>query len=307
MESPSNPSERAIAISRGAANRLTYLACPYSHPDSQIRRARFEAVNAAAALLMREGELVFSPISHTHPIAEAGDLPKGWEYWREFDRAYLAVSRRFIILELDGWRESIGVTAEIAIAQEFGLRAELLKPGERWPHCFLEGCTMSEPQVIYATVRETIADETPIECRFEDGQKFSAVTVADGFEELAGRIAAFLSYGQRRDQLFRDWLRRVLGGLQMPPDVLDGLVTGIADEAMQIVAMRHFHEDQDQARIDGLSDSMVPGRWFRILSPDGKLWSETSDEEEARAEAARTGWPLERLYVSEFKEWRHEP
>ena len=52
--------------------------------------------------------------------------------------------------------------------------------------------------------------------------------------------------------------------------------------------------------------AMVPGRWFRVLAPDGSLWMETSDGDEARAEARKTGWPLERLYVSSFEEWRRE-
>lgn len=50
----------------------------------------------------------------------------------------------------------------------------------------------AEPNVIFATVRESISDEIPIECRFDDGQKFAAVVVAAGHERLAGRIADFL-------------------------------------------------------------------------------------------------------------------
>lgn len=100
---------------------LTYLACPYSHPDRAVRVARFNAANAAAGELMRQGHLVFSPISHTHPIAEACALPLGWDFWQAFDRAYLDHSHLLVVLEIDGWRESRGVAAEIAIAREQGL------------------------------------------------------------------------------------------------------------------------------------------------------------------------------------------
>lgn len=51
-------------------------------------------------------------------------------------------------------------------------------------------------------------------------------------------------------------------------------------------------------------DDWKPGHWFRIMSPDGKLWMETSIEGEAREEAERTGWPLERLWVLQKEEWR---
>lgn len=46
-----------------------------------------------------------------------------------------------------------------------------------------------------------------------------------------------------------------------------------------------------------------PGRWWRVTAPDGSLWAETSDEDEAR-ESMRPGDKLERLWVAEFTEWR---
>jgi hypothetical protein len=106
--------------------QLTYLAVPYSHPDPAIRLARFKAANIAAGALMQQGEIVFSPISHTHPIAEECELPKGWEFWQAFDRAYLAQSRRLVVLCIDGWQESVGVSAEILIAKEMGLPVEFI-------------------------------------------------------------------------------------------------------------------------------------------------------------------------------------
>lgn len=107
---------------------LTYLAGPYSHADRAVRLARFEALNKAAADLIAEGHHVYSPISHTHPIAEAGDLPKDWQFWEAYDRIFLAMSWRVVVLTLDGWRESKGVTAELAIAREFGIGIEYREP-----------------------------------------------------------------------------------------------------------------------------------------------------------------------------------
>jgi hypothetical protein len=95
---------------------LIYLAVPYSHPDTSIRDQRFEAVNQVAARLMREGHHIFSPISHTHPIAMAGDLPTGWDFWEKYDTAILQCCQKLIVLRLDGWEQSAGVRGEIAIA-----------------------------------------------------------------------------------------------------------------------------------------------------------------------------------------------
>ena len=106
---------------------LVYLASPYNHFASHVRQARFEGVCKAAAKLMAHGTLVFSPIAHTHPIAQFG-LPKGWEFWERYDRAMLSACSTVVVLTLDGWQESKGVTAEIAIAREQGKPVWLLAP-----------------------------------------------------------------------------------------------------------------------------------------------------------------------------------
>ena len=107
---------------------LIYLATPYSHSDPDVKQRRFDAVNRAAASLMRRGCHVYSPISHSHPIALAGDLPGDWEYWERYDREILRMCARVIVLRQDGWRESTGVTAEIEIAAELGLPVAFMDP-----------------------------------------------------------------------------------------------------------------------------------------------------------------------------------
>lgn len=105
---------------------LTYLACPYSHADSSVRTARFHAVNEAAGKLMGMGHIVFSPISHSHPIALAADLPVDWAYWEKFCRAYMDHCSLMIVLKLDGWEDSKGIKAEIAIARELLIPVEFI-------------------------------------------------------------------------------------------------------------------------------------------------------------------------------------
>lgn len=107
---------------------LIYLACPYSDKEPSVREARFKAVNRAAGKLMKEGNYVFSPISHTHPIAEECSLPKEWEYWEGYDRRCLNGCQKFIVLKLPGWDVSEGVNGEIAIAKELGMEIEYMEP-----------------------------------------------------------------------------------------------------------------------------------------------------------------------------------
>lgn len=100
---------------------LVYLACPYSHADYCVKLARFDAVNLAAAKLMKQGMYVFSPISHSHPIGEAGSLPGDWQFWEGYDRRIISHCDRLIVLKLPEWEKSTGVTAEIKIAIERGI------------------------------------------------------------------------------------------------------------------------------------------------------------------------------------------
>ena len=105
-----------------------YVACPYTHKDPKVRTERFEAVNKYCAVMMKKGYHLFSPISHTHPIALAGDLPVDWDFWEQYDRAMLEPARVVHVYCLPGWKESKGVRAEIRIAEEKGIHVEYIQP-----------------------------------------------------------------------------------------------------------------------------------------------------------------------------------
>lgn len=105
---------------------MIYLACPYSHPNSDVREYRFRHANQAAAKLMREGHIVYSPISHTHPIAVDGDLPLDWAYWQSVDEFYIRLCEKVVVLMLTGWKSSKGVQAEIEIARALDKPVEFM-------------------------------------------------------------------------------------------------------------------------------------------------------------------------------------
>ncbi len=101
---------------------LIYLACPYAHKFEEVRTARFLMANKAAAKLIKQGNKVFSPISHSHPLNLTGELPQiGWDFWEAFDRCFLEMCKALYVLKIDGWDKSVGVTAEIRIAKELGI------------------------------------------------------------------------------------------------------------------------------------------------------------------------------------------
>lgn len=107
-------------------SKLIYLATPYNHPDPSIRQVRFEAACTAAVSLMWQGVHLFCPIAHTHPIAERGDLPKGWDYWKEYDHVMLNACHELWVVKIEGWDKSEGIKAEIEIAESFGMPVKYL-------------------------------------------------------------------------------------------------------------------------------------------------------------------------------------
>ena len=100
---------------------MIYLASPYSHINAGVRKKRYERAVSHAALLMREqGEAVFSPIAHSHPIALHG-LDGTWETWAEMDLAIIALCLELVVLQLPGWDRSRGIKAEVAEAERLGI------------------------------------------------------------------------------------------------------------------------------------------------------------------------------------------
>lgn len=106
---------------------MIYLATPYNHPDPEVRRLRFHAACHVAAHFMKEGAFIFSPIAHTHPISVAGELPVGWHYWEAYDKAMLSNCSELWVVEMPGWDTSAGVSGEIKIAAELGLKIKFIK------------------------------------------------------------------------------------------------------------------------------------------------------------------------------------
>ena len=98
-------------------NELIYMASPYTHEDKNVVEQRFDEVCRVTAPLMTEGYFIFSPIAHTHPLVKYG-VPGYWEYWADYDRKFLKACDVLCVLMMDGWKESVGVHAEIKIAKE---------------------------------------------------------------------------------------------------------------------------------------------------------------------------------------------
>lgn len=96
-----------------------YLAIPYSG----IREMSFRIANEVTAKLMDEGYVVFSPISHSHTLAQQETLPTDWEFWKMQDTEFVrwADEIHVVVIGENGYelmKNSVGVQFELQLAQE---------------------------------------------------------------------------------------------------------------------------------------------------------------------------------------------
>lgn len=93
---------------------LVYVASPYSAPDAKRMGVRRMHITQITAELMGKYNLSFySPIIHSAEVAKWGSFPGTWEFWKNQDLPMLNKCDQLWIVMLEGWKESVGVQAEI--------------------------------------------------------------------------------------------------------------------------------------------------------------------------------------------------
>lgn len=112
-----------------------YLATPYSvgtdgaseHSDN-VREARYLKAVQWTAEMSLKGEVVFSPIVHSHPLAVYHDLPGTWDFWSKIDYAFIDSCSKVRVMMYDMWEQSVGMKAEIEYAKKIGKPVEYVDP-----------------------------------------------------------------------------------------------------------------------------------------------------------------------------------
>jgi hypothetical protein len=100
--------------------KLIYLASPYSHKNRSMEYKRFyEITFIAAQLISKYGHAMFLPITQSHVLKDIEPHLFGtsFEFWKDIDLSAIDHSDEVWVVKLDGWKESIGVCAEIAHAK----------------------------------------------------------------------------------------------------------------------------------------------------------------------------------------------
>jgi nucleoside 2-deoxyribosyltransferase len=101
-----------------------YLAIPYSIWDME---SSFVVANEVSAMLMAEGNVVFSPISHSHPISKLLH-PKhhSHDFWMAQDLPMLDAMDEIVLVAVTSFRGD-PVDGYGLLEKSFGCKQELMR------------------------------------------------------------------------------------------------------------------------------------------------------------------------------------
>lgn len=107
---------------------LVYLATPYSKYPDGLEMA-FQQAAKITGLLLARGVKVYSPITHTHPIAIfAGLDPYNHDIWLPFDKAIMDKADAVLVCMMPSWNLSKGIAYEIDVFRAAGKPIFYLDP-----------------------------------------------------------------------------------------------------------------------------------------------------------------------------------
>jgi hypothetical protein len=115
-----------------------YFASPYTAKSVLLQEERYLKAVLAAAELGERGFCLIEPIGMSHHSAKIATLPTGYAYWQRRDRAFIECGKGVIVLDIDGWFNSVGVTDEIHYAFEIGKRVWMYKTDFEGNSSFME-------------------------------------------------------------------------------------------------------------------------------------------------------------------------
>jgi hypothetical protein len=108
-----------------------YLASPYSHAEADVRADRFDAVALATAYVMEEyGYIVYSPIVHSHVVAQYLDNELDHDFWLTQDLSHISTCKELWVYKLEGWDKSFGVSWEIGLCNGLDIPVNYLEVDE---------------------------------------------------------------------------------------------------------------------------------------------------------------------------------
>jgi hypothetical protein len=107
---------------------LIYIATAYSHKLAPVMTSRYWKVTEFAAAGIKEGFVLYSPITHCHPMARKFKMPKDHQFWLDFNHRMIDNCTEMVVLCLPGWEESKGIKDEMDYCEISGKDYFMFKP-----------------------------------------------------------------------------------------------------------------------------------------------------------------------------------
>lgn len=105
---------------------MIYLASPYSHPSVTTMLARYYAAKKFTTKQLQSGVAIFSPIVYGRQME--GEMGTAAADWASFNDNMLPLCEEVWVLCLQGWMDSIGVAAEIKLAELHDIPVRYFEP-----------------------------------------------------------------------------------------------------------------------------------------------------------------------------------
>jgi hypothetical protein len=104
-----------------------YLSNPYNGSEEE-RNQRAKIAAETCGVLLRRGLHVWSPIVHNHAMVNIVEfsLEERRSLILDFDFSLLKSAKAMILLEINGWKESFGVKAEIELCHQLSIPIKYL-------------------------------------------------------------------------------------------------------------------------------------------------------------------------------------
>jgi len=103
---------------------MIYIAAPYSDPDKEVVNRRVSLVCKYSALLLKKDLSNVSPILIGTSIFLHATLPSDFAFWQKMSYDLLSRCDALYVMKIDGWKDSIGVQAEISFAKQHNIKIE---------------------------------------------------------------------------------------------------------------------------------------------------------------------------------------
>lgn len=102
--------------------KIIYIGCPYSDKDPKIMEERYKQITSITAKLVKEGYVVFSPVTYGHVLCEFEDMPVDFDFWQNLCIKFLQASDLMLVIKLDEWENSKGLKEEVMYCKKNGIK-----------------------------------------------------------------------------------------------------------------------------------------------------------------------------------------